>query len=95
MYRTKIGVHNSSRAPRVIYVEPWANDYTLMPGEELIIEACGAGSMPWFNVQEWADDTQVYCENAVDFRVIQQGAEIGCGHKRQPGSSAGPVIPEP
>ncbi len=91
MYQTKVGISNSSKTPRVVYVEPWAEDYTLLPNEELLVEAFGVKAMPWFTLVEWADDTQVYCNDTDNFRVSQNGKELECGHKRQPGSSAWPA----
>ena len=88
MYQSRIGIHNSSQLPRIVYIEPWADDYTLMPDEELVLEAHGVNAVPWFNIVEWANDTQIYCENTQSFVVTQKGVPIACGHQRQPGSSA-------
>lgn len=40
---TRIGISNGrdEQRPRVIYVEPWGRDYTLLPGEDLEIVAYG------------------------------------------------------
>jgi hypothetical protein len=81
---------NSSQSPRVIYAEPIANDYTLLPGDELLFEAFGTEKKPWFTLVEYTEDTQVYCNDAVHFRVSQNGKEIECGHNRRPGTSAWP-----
>lgn len=65
-------------------MEPWANDYTLLPDEELTVIAVGKSAIPWFNLVEWDGTTQVYCEDANDFRVLQGDRELECGHNRQP-----------
>ena len=85
MYRfsSKLGVWNSRKAPQVVAVEPWANDYTLLPDEKLEIVAFGEAAVPWFNVVEWDGTTQVYCEDTVDFKVLQGDRELECGHQRQ------------
>jgi hypothetical protein len=90
----KLGVSNGRATPHVIWVEPWANDYTLMPGEELTIEATGGqlfpplprDIQPSFVVVETEGGTQVYCNDTVDFRVTKNDGELECGHQRQPGT---------
>lgn len=82
-FTTKIGIANSRSGPQIVAVEPWANDYTLFPGEELVILAFGNAAAPWFNIVEWDDTTQVYCEDTADFKVMQGDKELECGHQRQ------------
>jgi hypothetical protein len=82
-YSVKLGVINSRREPLVVVVEPWANDYTLLPGEELVVVAFGERPTPWFNVVEWNNTTQVYCEDTANFKVLQGDRELECGHNRQ------------
>jgi hypothetical protein len=71
------------RSPQNCFGLPWANDYTLLPGEALEIVAFGKIVLPWFNVVEWEGITQVYCEETADFKVLQGGRELECGHQRQ------------
>jgi hypothetical protein len=54
-----------------------------MPNEELVIIAFGEITLPWFNVVEWDGTTQVYCEDTIDFKVMQGDRELECGHQRQ------------
>jgi hypothetical protein len=82
-YSAKLGVWNSLSAHRIVAVEPWAGDYTLMPGEKLEVVAFGKSAVPWFIVVEWDNTTQVYCENADDYRVMQDNRQLDCGHQRQ------------
>ena len=66
MATTKIGIWNDQNATRsrVIYVEPWGEDYTLLPDEKLeIVADSGADDIPWFDIVESNDATQVYCES--------------------------------
>jgi hypothetical protein len=81
---SKLGVSNSRDKPHIVAVEPWACDYTLMPGEELVVVAYGENAVPWFFLVEWDDTTQVYCEETVNFKVLQGDRELECGHNRQP-----------
>ena len=85
MYRhsSKLGIWNSRTVPQVVAIEPWANDYTLLPGEKLTIVAFRGEAVPWFNVVEWDGTSQVYCEDTVDFKVLQGDRELECGHQRQ------------
>ena len=80
----RLGVSNSRGQPQVIAVEPWADDFTLLPGEELVILAFGSAETPWSHVVEWEGATQVYCEETSEFKVVQNGVELQCGHNRQP-----------
>jgi hypothetical protein len=89
-FSAKLGVWNSRKAPQVVAVEPWGNDYTLLPGEKLEVVAFGESAMPWFNVVEWDGATQVYCEDMVDFKVVQGDRELECGHQRQAEPAAAP-----
>jgi len=82
--QAKLGVRNSRKQPQVVIVEPDANDYTLLPGQELQIIAFGDVAQPWFNIVEWDGTTQVYLEDAVDYKVMQGIQELLCGHNRQP-----------
>ncbi len=82
-FTVKLGVMNSGRKPRVVAVEPWANDYTLLPGEELEIIAFGESKLPSFYLVEWDESSQVYCNETSDFKVVQNGIELHCGHNRQ------------
>ena len=87
-FKAKLGVSNSGSKPRVVAVEPWANDYTLLPGEELEIVAFGNAQSPWFYVVEWGWASQAYCNETADFKVVQNGVELRCGHNRQPEAGA-------
>jgi hypothetical protein len=88
-FTAKMGISNSRGKPQVVAVEPWADDYTLLPGEELEIVAFGNAETPWFHVVEWDGTSQVYCAETADFRVVQNGIELQSGHNRQPEAGAG------
>jgi hypothetical protein len=82
-FRSKIDVWNQRQVPLLVYVEPWANDYTLLPGEELEIVAFGGKQMPQFCIVESESACQVYCNETDDFQVFGNGIELQCGHQRQ------------
>lgn len=74
---------NRQAKPHVVAVEPWGEDFTLLPGESLEILAMSESVQPSFEVVEWADCSQVYCNDAADFKVMQGGVQLECGHKRR------------
>jgi hypothetical protein len=80
-FKTKVLCRNDGKAPLTIYVEPWANDYTLLAGEELEIVAFGK-NLPWFALVSAENCIQVYCEETSDFKVFQGDKELQCGHNR-------------
>ena len=83
MISTKFGFSNNRAIPHVVYVEPWGEDFTLMPGEELEIVAFSRGPAPWFYTVESDEGSQIYCNETDDFKVCQNGRELICGHNRQ------------
>ncbi len=83
MSKTRIVIANDSRSKRsrLVAVEPWGNDYTLLPGEELeVVAESDTDEMPWFIVAESNGDTAVWCEETDVFTVLQGGVELECGH---------------
>ncbi len=87
-FTAKLGFSNSCGKSQVVAVEPWGNDYTLLPGEELEILAFSDSALPWIHVVVWEGTSQVYCQDSADFRVFQKGVELQCGHNRQPEDAA-------
>ena len=78
-----LGVQNSRSAPLVVIVEPWAHDFTLFPGEKIVVVAFGSTASPRFDVVERDGFCEVYCDGASNFRVTQSDRELECGHQRQ------------
>jgi hypothetical protein len=88
-YAAKLAMSNSTNRPRIVWVEPWGEDYTLMPGEELLITAEDTAEQPWFHVVELADSSQVYIEAGGAFQVLQGSRRLECGHNRHAAQEAG------
>jgi len=84
VFQSKIGVHNDggNTRPREVYVEPWGEDYTLLPGESLEIIAFGPEVTPGFDIVEFDGATAVYCNNTSTFEVRQGDRKLECGHRR-------------
>jgi hypothetical protein len=91
-FSAKFVIENKRQVPHEVHVEPWANDYTLMPGEELEVLAFGANSTPWFYAVEWEGASQIYCNDSNNFKVLQNGIELECGHNRQENSPYNPPL---
>ncbi len=81
---SKFPVHNHKTVPHVVAVEPWGADYTLFPGESLEVVAFDDEVAPSFELVERDNSSQVYCNDASTYEVMQNGAVIPCGHNRQP-----------
>ena len=81
--QSTITVSNSGTAPRVVFVEPWGEDYTLFRGQGFRVVAFGAETAPSFEIVENDNATSVYCENATGFTVLLDGKELKCGFQRQ------------
>ena len=80
---------DSHGGPRIVWVEPWAEDFTLLPGEEVEIIARNDSEQPWFFLIEWPESTQIYLEASSDFEVLQNGNRLECGHNRKVARDAG------
>ena len=84
LHLSKFRVHSNMEVPHVIAVEPWGADYTLLPGESLEVIATGEEVAPSFELVAWDECSQVYCNDASTYEVMQNGIAIFCGHNRQP-----------
>jgi hypothetical protein len=82
-HSSKLVVSNSHQKPQVVVVDPWGEDYSLLPGEECEIVAYGDAAGPSFHIVVRDGTSQVYCIDANDFQVLQNGAKLECGHNRQ------------
>jgi hypothetical protein len=86
----KITVSNHHDCPHVIWVEPWAEDFTLLPKEEFEVRAVGSTVQPSFKVVESKRHTQVYVDPIeVRYEVLQHGRVINGGHNRQAAIDSG------
>jgi hypothetical protein len=89
-YSAKAAVENATDRPRIVWVEPWGEDFTLLPKEKLEVIARNGSEPLWFHVIEHREGTQVYIEGYTnDYEVIQNGRPLHCGHQRQEAMDAG------
>ena len=92
-FTSKFEVDNQTDRPRVVWIEPVGNDYTLLPGERLELVAHDPSMLPWFSVVERFSATQVYIVTPnpmhTIFVVLQAGGELIVGHNRNAAIAAG------
>ena len=87
---SRISVSNNHDCPHVVWVEPWAEDFTLLPTEELEIRAASPTVQPSFSLVESKRHTQVYIDPIeVEYDVLQAGNVIKGGHNRQAAIDSG------
>jgi hypothetical protein len=85
----KLAVQNKTGIPRIVWLEPWAEDYTLLPGETVEFVSRSNSELPWFHLDEWPESTQVYLQ-AGDYPVVHSnGVRLQCGHNREAALKAG------
>lgn len=89
-YSARISIENNTDRPRIVWVEPWGEDFTLRPKEELEILARDGSEPLWFQVIEYNEGCQVYIDGSnCHYDVRQEGQVIQCGHQRQVAIDAG------
>ncbi len=88
-HETKIHISNSGgKKPVEIIIEPWGEGYILIADEYCDIVAWGSGvEAPYFSVIPSEENLSVECINTDDFKVMQDGIELKCGHDRSLPSS--------
>jgi hypothetical protein len=85
-FEARLVVSNRRTASLLVVVEPWVEDFTLLPGQELELLAVSSEQPPYFALVESDDRSEIYIENSVeDWVVTQGGKEIHCGHQRGEG----------
>ncbi|MBX7166830.1 MAG: hypothetical protein K1X74_10900 [Pirellulales bacterium] len=91
----KIGVSNDEHHVRVIWVEPWPHDFTLLPGESIEIHVHSSTAQAWFHVVETDRNTQIYVELppsdliTAEVKVFQGTRLLQSGHNRRAAIDAG------
>jgi hypothetical protein len=86
-----IGIRNNRSQPHIVWLEPWGRDYTLKPGQELVIAVPGtyAAGGRLFDFVELDGSTEVYLVGGGDPQVSVGGCPVECGYNRQAAIDAG------
>jgi len=87
-YDSRVSFFNCSATPHVIHVEPWGADYTLATNERFELVAYSSETEPSFELtDDYKDSTQVWCNEAETYEVLQEGKFLECGYNRDLASS--------
>ncbi len=77
----KLSITNNGPDDLVVWVEPWANDFTLESGENILLLA--DSEEPFLDLTREKNTVQVYLNSSTSFIAEQGGVPIKCGHKRK------------
>ena len=93
---TRFAIRNGTSRPRIVWVELWAADYTLLPLESLELVHWGLIAAPP-EVTEYHDRAVIVLSSCGDemtfghYVIHQNGILLEPGHQRQAGLDAGLV----
>src|SRR6187399_786284 len=94
-FTARMELTNDGAEPLVVWVEPWAHDFTLGPGQSFALVATSHVGVPVFaqQVDGSTRDVVIYLEGASDisFVVLEGKRELSCGHNRR--ASQGGALP--
>ena len=79
----KVVVTNDSEEQKTLVLEPWGEDYGMMPHDTFEIIEHEAGEDFYFHI-DFGEYITVYAEGSGGIypRVYQNGEELECGHNR-------------
>ncbi len=86
---TRLQVLNQTVKPRTVWVEPWGEDFTVLPGDRLEIIAHNGSEAPGFSVVEGSVSTEVFLEAASSFEALHNGTRVQCGFNRPAAARSG------
>ncbi|MFZ6873788.1 hypothetical protein ACO0LF_17150 [Undibacterium sp. Di27W] len=78
----KFSISNNGTDNLVVWIEPWAHDFTLEAGENLVLISNDQESTIDLNREN--NLLQIYLNSSSGFIVQQGGETLHCGHKRKP-----------
>jgi hypothetical protein len=79
----KLHVTNDLPAVITLWLEPWGEDYIMLPDETFEVVAKGTAAEFYFHVIYNAADIKVYAEGSCDaISMFQDGRQLECGHNR-------------
>jgi hypothetical protein len=81
----KITVENNSEKFKTLMLEPWGEDYGMMPKDAFEIIETEAEEDSYFHIAFEENYILVYAEGSGNIypRVYQNGIELLCGHNRK------------
>ena len=80
----RIDIRNDRQYPVTVWVEPWGEDYTLLPGESYSFTAATPAEGFHYSIN-WQDrDMQLYADvGCEEVLATHNSVELSCGHNRQ------------
>jgi hypothetical protein len=86
-FTARMDVANDSTKSLTLWVEPWAHDFTLEPGDSFTLVATSGVKEPFFAQRVYGNTSEIsiYIEGPRDisFVVLKRQRELQCGHNRQ------------
>ena len=77
-------VSSDRTIPVTVWVEPWGEDFTILPGEEYLFTAVRPGSDFYFHAVWQENDLVLYAEGTSGEVTVHHGTvEVFCGHNRE------------
>jgi hypothetical protein len=88
-------VTNEISAPVTLWIEPWGEDYTLLPHEtvEVVAESCSAEFYLHWKVQDGNILVFVEGDQEATVCLYQEGNRLECGHHRDVNATPIPLGP--
>ena len=78
-----IELRNETSRPRVIWIEPWGEELTIMPGETIKITAKHEGELPYFGIVDHDEGMQVFIETSdprsCEYWLAKGGEQLAAG----------------
>jgi hypothetical protein len=74
---------NDRDAPHTYWIEPWAHDFTMLPGQSFQLHIPARSEAPDLHISSNRSETQIYINGRSDFNVMQDGKPLPLGHNRQ------------
>lgn len=78
--------YREPKAPFTLWVEPWGEDYTLLPGDTLEVVAAGFTTESYFSIvhADHEGDLLLYIEGPCDAWTVYDGeTAVYCAHNRE------------
>jgi len=86
----RLEILNDRREAFVVLLEPWGEDYTILPGQQFELVATGTTGESRFHTEHRSHCLAVWVRGPVErIEVFAEGGEIHGGHQRQRGSEFG------
>jgi hypothetical protein len=80
----RIKVANDQPLFATLWLEPWGEDYGMLPGDEFEVLASDADDEFYFHIAFDRKGVKVYAEgDAEDVSVYREGDTLFCGHNRR------------